>query len=500
MEEKLKLYFDGMIVKKSSIQGVFSTLSLPAFIRDWFIKRYSDKNGDISVDFVTEKIKDIIPRKNEWNAILDKIMTGEKAKFMAKINVSFDIKTGRVNFALPDFGVTTDQTYISATVWETCKKSLLRTDGDIWGIIELGYGTVQVSAKKEEGRILLTSFKDFLPYSIDINYYRNARKYFDLDEWIDLLLMAIDYNPSGYNSHEEKIMMLTRLLPFVEKRLNLIELAPKGTGKSYVFSQISKRGWLSSGGVMTRAKLLYDMKSKQEGLVANYDYVALDEVGTIKFPDEAEMQGAMKGYLESGSYTVGVKAGNGDAGIVLLGNIKSEMMNVNVNMFENLPAIFGDSALIDRFHGFIEGWKIPRMNENMKADGWALNTEYFAEILHAFRDDVVSKTLVENVLIVPKDADTRDTTAVKKIMTAFTKLLFPHWQKPQDVDFEKMQKYCLDPAMKMRNIIKKQLAIIDVEYRNKPMADYRLIGYNQTPPDDPSDKDSLSIEQACINE
>lgn len=476
MEEKLKQYFDGMIVKKSSVQSVFSALSLPAFIRDWFIKRYSDKNGDISVDFVVEKIKDIVPRKQEWNAILDSIVSGETVKFMAKINISFDIKSGRVMFAMPDFGVDYSQTYISQTVWDSCKKSLIHSDGDTWGIVELGYEEVPISPKKSEGRIVLKSFKDFLPYTIDKEYFRKARKYFTLDEWIDLLLMAIDYNPQGYASQQEKITMLTRLLPFVEKRLNLIELAPKGTGKSYVFSQISKRGWLSSGGVMTRAKMFYDMNKKQEGLVSNYDYVALDEVGTIRFPDEAEMQGAMKGYLESGSYTVGIKAGSGDAGVILLGNIKSEMMNVNVNMFETLPSVFGDSALIDRFHGFIEGWKIPRMNENMKVNGWALNTEYFAEIMHAFREDIVSKKVVDDMLIVPQDSDTRDTTAVKRIMTAYVKLLFPHWQKADDVDVELMQKYCLEPAMHMRGIIKKQLCIMDSEYRKKPMSQYRLKG------------------------
>lgn len=475
MEEKVRQYFEGMVVKKSSVQSIFSALSLPAFIRDWFIKRYSDKNGDVNVDFVLEKIKDIIPRKGEWNAILDSIMNGEKVKFLAKINISLDIKANKVSFSLPDFDVKNTDTYISREVWSAVKDSLLGSDGDIWGIIELGYGQVQVSPKKVENRILLLSFKNFLPYSVDLEYYKNARKYFELDEWIDVLLMAMDYNPDGYSSREEKLMGLTRLLPFLEKRLNIIELAPKGTGKSYVYSQISKRGWLSSGGVMTRAKMFYDMSKKVDGLVANYDYVALDEIGTIKFPDAAEMQGAMKGYLENGSYTVGTKAGKGDAGVILLGNIRQDSMDINVNMFETLPEIFGDSALIDRFHGFVEGWKLPRMNESMKASGFALNTEYFAEIMHAMREDISSKELVDAMLVVPDNADTRDTNAVKKIMTAYLKLLFPHWRKVEDVDRDQMARYCLEPAVRMRGIIKKQLAIMDEEYRNKPIPEYNLL-------------------------
>lgn len=182
----------------------------------------------------------------------------------------------------------------------------------------------------------------------------------------------------------------------------------------------------------------------------------------------------MKGYLESGAFTVGVKAGTGDAGLILLGNIRAEKMNIDVNMFETLPEIFNDSALMDRFHGFIEGWKIPRMNENMIASGWALNTEYFSEILHALREDISAKNIVDGVLVVPLEADTRDTNAVKRLASAYVKLLFPNWRTPDDVDRDLFDRYCFQPALRMRGIIKKQLGIMDIEYRNKPMAEYSI--------------------------
>jgi ATP-dependent Lon protease len=291
-------------------------------------------------------------------------------------------------------------------------------------------------------------------------------------------------------------MMLTRLLPFAEKRLNLIELAPKGTGKSYLFSKISKRGWLASGGIMTRAKMFYDMAQKREGLVSFYDYVALDEISTIKFGDINEMRGAMKGYLESGSYTVGAKAGSGDAGLVLLGNIRQEDMNEDTNMFLTLPEVFGDSALIDRFHGFIEGWRIPRMNEKMKVRGWALNTEYFAEILHAMRDDLFAKSVVDKLVDYPADADTRDTAALKRIASGFVKLLFPHWMGADDADREAFEKYCLKPAVRMRGIIRKQLAIMDAEYA-KPIAEYTVVpapDNGSDPPNDPPSGEASQVE------
>lgn len=471
--DKILEYFGDMCVKKSSVRDLFATLSVPAFIRDWFLKRYSDSDGELNLEFAQAKLKDILPRKDSWNSILDKLMRGESVKFVAKLSVHLDIKTNTVTFALPDFGVDHATTFIDPEVWKDHKDELLCGDGEIWGVITLERRTV-IQGGKRIGNLALADFRSFVPYKVDLEYFKSCREQFSLDEWIDLLLMAMDYNPDGFIDQDEKLAMLTRLLPFVEKRLNLIELAPKGTGKSYVFSQISKHGWLVSGGVMTRAKMFYDMKNKVDGLVAYYDYVALDEIATIKFPDVAEMQGALKGYLESGTYNVGVKAGKADAGIVMLGNIAAERMNTELNMFATLPGLFGDSALIDRFHGFIEGWNIPRMNENLKAEGWALNSEYFSEILHLFRDDILIKNVIDAILDIPRDADTRDTTAVKRIASAYVKLLFPAWDSVEKVDVEQFEKYCLKPAVKMRGIIRRQLEIMDTEYRKKPMAEYRV--------------------------
>lgn len=113
----------------------------------------------------------------------------------------------------------------------------------------------------------MLSFKNFCPYNIDLDVFKDARKDFSTDEWLDVILGAVDYNANGYKSEEEKLTMITRLLPFVEKRLNLIELAPKGTGKSYLFGNVSRYGWLSSGGIMSRAKMFYDQTKNEKVLL-----------------------------------------------------------------------------------------------------------------------------------------------------------------------------------------------------------------------------------------
>ena len=153
-------------------------------------------------------------------------------------------------------------------------------------MLELGYRHPDDSiTPKLPGKIRLVNFKDFCPYSIELDYYKDVRGEFTTAEWIDVLLGAVDYNASGFKNEEEKLTMLTRLLPFLQKNLNLIELAPKGTGKSYLFGQISRFGWLASGGVMSRAKMFYDISKRIEGLVSYKDFVTLDEVQTITFPE-----------------------------------------------------------------------------------------------------------------------------------------------------------------------------------------------------------------------
>lgn len=460
MIEKLKDNFDEMVVFKDLKKSNFiSAFKLPSFMRDWVLKRFQDDEGIIDVDGVTEFVKTFIPKKEDWKSIKNRIVSyQEQVKFLAKISIDIDIKTQTLSFALPDFGLTYKDTIIPREVWENCSADLLKADEN-WGIVELGYQFP--NSEKKSGKIRLCNFQDFCPYIVDLDEFKYAREAFTLDEWIDILLGAIDYNAAGYESRKQKLAMITRLLPFVERRLNIIELAPKGTGKSYLFGSVSRFGWLASGGTMSRAKMFYDVARRSEGLVFGHDYVAMDEVQTINFTDVDEMRGALKGYMENGKYTVGNHEGAADSGIILLGNIPAVSMNEYLNMFSELPSVFHESALIDRFHGFLKGWDLPRMNDDLKICGWALNSEYFSTIMHELREDISYRAVVDARVEVPEKSDTRDTEAIKRICTAYLKLLFPNVQHPEDISSRDFNTYCLKPAVEMRSIIKIQLGILD---------------------------------------
>lgn len=488
--DKLRDCFDEMVVYKDLKKtNFFSALSLPAFMRDWLLRKFEDEDGNFDKDELARFVKKFIPRKEDWNAIKNKIIVeGEKVKFLAKISVNIDIRTGEVSFALPEFGLGFRETIIESNVWEDCKDDLVK-GRDIWGMIELGYRApdsfdVEFEYEKnkskakssKDGKIKLLSFRNFCPYEIDVEQYKEARKEFTIDEWINVILGAVDYNAEGYETEEQKLTMLTRLLPFIEKRLNLIELAPKGTGKSYLFGNVSRYGWLSSGGIMSRAKMFYDQSRRREGLLAGSDFVTLDEVQTISFTDTDEMRAALKGYLEQGTFTVGDYKGVAEAGVVLCGNIRKEIMDADgySNMFVELPVVFHESALIERFHGFIKGWNIPRMNDDLKVAGWALNSEYFCSIIHELRSDLTYRSVVDELIVVPDSADTRDTEAVKRIATAYLKLLFPHVQSASDISAQDFKRYCLSRAVKMRDTIRYQLGLLDKEYAGKDLPTFTV--------------------------
>ncbi len=474
MQEKLRECFDEMVVYKDlKKSNFFSSLSLPSFLRDWILKKFCSEDGEYDFEEIKSFIDKYLPRKDQWTSIKNRIVIEhERVKILAKITVDISIGTKEISFSLPDFGLTNKETIIEPYIWDEYKDDLVNSR-ETWGVVELEY-RFPSEEEKLSGKIKLVSFKNFCPYEISLDYYKDVRNEFSIDEWIDILLGAIDYNAAGYEDRYQKLTMLSRLLPFVEKRLNIIELAPKGTGKSYLFGRVSKYGWLSSGGIMSRAKLFYDISKKSQGLVCNNDFVALDEVQTISFTDIDEMRAALKGYMESGVFTVGSYEGVADSGIILLGNISQNNMNEYDNMFQELPSAFHESALLDRFHGFIKGWDIPRMHDDLKVSGWALNSEYFCSIMHLLRDDASYRNIVDSIIDVPERSDTRDTEAVKRLCTAYLKLLFPNVRAPKDISRLDFMQYCLNPAVKMRKIIKYQLGILDSEFKGKGVPSFKM--------------------------
>lgn len=458
-----EIFYYESVFKTPKKYSLFSGKILPSFIKDWLIKKFTDEQGNIDEDMLLKFMNEKIPDKNSKikGRLIEK---NEDIEILARLTIEPDIKNGIFRFSIPDLGIKLNEGRIPNSIVKNNKEL---HGGEVWGIIKLMY---QPPTKKEKGYILLISYKPFKPYkNIDLDYFKEKRKQFTTEEWIDFLIRSMEYNPDGFNGITQKILFLTRLLPFVESNLNLIELAPKGTGKSYVYTNLSKYGWIVSGGTVTRAKLLYDISKQVPGIIRYYDFIALDEIETIKFSDEEEILGALKNYLENGTYTVANYKGMSEAGFVFLGNISlnSYKKPISKRYFSHLSDFFNNSALLDRFHGFIEGWQLPRMREDLKVNGFALNVEYFTEILHILRKDIGFSYLAEELLNIPKSSDVRDKKAIIKMISGYLKLFFPHINDPSKIDKKEFENYCFIPAFYKRAIIKKQRSYIDSEVIDK---------------------------------
>ena len=463
LDEKIKdLFPEESIYKTSTRYNMFAGVNIPSFIKDWLIKRYSDEEENVDKEALFAFLDRHIPTKD--SDIKSRLMKGETIQILARAVVESDLKSGVFKFAIPDIGVKSNEGRVN----EFVMRSSGIKEGENWGIITMDY--VQPEGK-EKGYAELVKFRPFKPYSPDFEYYCEARKQFRITEWIDFIIKCMEYNPysTQFESYTQKLLFITRLLDYCEPNLNIIEIAPKGTGKSYIFNNLSKYGWQISGGKITRAKLFYDMATNKPGIIPSYEFVSMDEIKTIIFENKEELQGALKGYLENGSFTMGQTKQTSTAGLILLGNIDLDQNRrpVNKKYFQELPDVFHDTALLDRFHGMIEGWYLPRITEDLKLEGYSLNVEYFSEILSMQRGMSRYASIVTDMLDIPKNADTRDTTAIIRLASGYLKLLFPHVESMMDITKEEFEIYCFKPAYEKRRIVRNQLSIMDMEYSNK---------------------------------
>ncbi len=466
ISEKIRQYFSAMSIFKDPerTNSIFAGRNLPAFVKDFLLKRYLNiQTGEIDTLALTQFLDQVVPSKS--GTIKDRIVSGEEVILLARFIINIDLNKGIKQFSIPDYGIKLKEGIIPEYTYNKHKGELV--DGEKWGIIKL---CLLLDDDGKKYHVQMVDYKPFKPYSsVDVNYLAEARLHFTTQEWMDMLLSAMEYDPDGFANMTQKIEFLTRLLIFIEPRLNVIELAPKGTGKSYVFGNLSKYGWLVSGGKVTRAKLFFDKAKQQNGIIKNHDFTVFDEIQTIVFQEPAEIQAALKSYLESGKTTIDNQEFTSECGLMLMGNIPltEQRRPISPFYFNSLPENFRESALLDRFHCFIEGWLLPRIDNSMIFKGWTINVEYFSEILHTMRTNNTYGLLFDQLVHFEDKADVRDSKAIKRIATGYMKLLFPHWRTIEDVNRDEFEIYCLQPAVHRRGIVKEQCHNIDPEFKTR---------------------------------
>jgi ATP-dependent Lon protease len=461
LSQKVSQVFGRLAIdKRRLLMSQLQKRGVPAYVAEWVLESVVPGVGPLTPEEaykVQEWAKRVIPGPNEQNVIKHKIAQGETIRVLTPVQAEVDLSRTKKppHFArMSLLGI--DDAAISNELLNQYP-DLLRQG--VWGVTEI--------SRLSDGPAIL-SFKP-MQATVNLDLFKESRRAFTLEEWRSLLLISMGYVPSAF-SQDEQTLLLCRLLPLVQKNLHLMELAPKGTGKSYIYENISPKVRLVSGGNVSPAVLFVNNATGQWGLLARLAVVVLDEVQTLRFEKPEEIVGGLKGYLANGKLTRGgLHETASDCGLVLLANISLDehQRPLREVVVEELPKFLQETAFLDRIRGMIPGWRLPKLSNHFligpqTESAVGLKSDFFGDVLLSLRDDFsADQYCARHIRLKGRRPYKRNEESVRAIASGLMKLQFPHGE----VSSEEFETYCLKPALELRQLIWNQLYILDGEYR-----------------------------------
>lgn len=459
-EAKASEHYGEVCVNKGLVRKAgLGARSIPMYVSEWIVSRNAP-DGQLD-DEARRRMQDFInrhlPAKDEKERLKARLQQGEGLLILDEYNVEVNLRTNDLVLKIPCL----DETRAGVEQHIVENYPLLLGSG-VWGVGKLEYQPPD-EVQHLPGRVYMVDFRPMQAATIDLDLFCEQRDHFNLDEWRDLLVSSIGYNPDFYTP-EQQLLLLTRLLPIVQERVNLIELAPKGTGKSFVYLNLSRYVRLISGGKVTAAALFHNNATNQPGLLNRFDVVVFDEAQTLSFDNPGEVIGVLKDYLESGRFSRGGKQQTAaTSGIVILANIPldADTRPRFTNLFLNLPTFLQETAFIDRLHGILTGWQLPRIQEHSIAAGVGFKADFFGEVLHGLRHRAGYAEYVTTHGQILGTNDVRDRNAIIRLAAGYLKLFFPDLRLSR----KELVEHCLRPAATLRQAVRDQLAAMDPEYQ-----------------------------------
>lgn len=457
LDKKINECFPGLVVRKDLVKTVKGNAIVPTYVLEYLLGQYCATNDEATIQTGIETVKDVLRmhyvHRNESELVRSNIKEKGRYRVIDKISVTLNDKVDAYEAEFSNLGL--KKVVIDSETVKAHPKLLV---SGVWCIADVEY---EYTENKTTIPWLLTKLKPIQLSHFDFDGYLNVRQNFSLDEWIDLLMQSIGFNPEKFGKRS-KLTQLIRLIPFCERNYNLMELGPKGTGKSHIYSEFSPHGILISGGEVTVPKLFVNNSSGKIGLVGYWDCVAFDEfAGKQKRVDKALVD-IMKNYMANKSFSRGVETLGAEASMALVGNTQHTVpyMLKNSDLFCELPEKFYDSAFLDRIHFYIPGWEVDIIRGEMFSDGYGFVVDYLAEILRAMRNYDYSDHYKSHFTL-SSDISTRDRDGINKTFSGLMKLLFPNGEASKD-DIEMM----LNFAAEGRKRVKDQLMRIDPTYED----------------------------------
>lgn len=452
LDIKLNEHFGGKVVRKDLTKLVKGNAIVPTYVLEYLLGQYCATDDEETIVGGVETVKRIITKHfvHRDEAQLIKATVREKGshRIIDKVSVQLNDKKDQYEASFANLGL--NKVPIADAVIKKHQKLL---SSGVWCILTLAYFHTD---EKDSTPWTIEQIKPIQVSHADIEEYKAARKAFTKEEWIDVLLQTIGLNPGEF-TFRSKLIQLVRLVPFVENNYNLIELGPKGTGKSHVFSELSPHGILISGGEVSKAKLFVNNSTGNIGLVGYWDVVAYDEfAGKTKRVDRGLVD-IMKNYMANKSFSRGTQVYGASASMVFVGNTDHSVpyMLRHSDLFDALPKDYYDTAFLDRLHAYVPGWEVQKLRNEMFTSDYGFIVDYLAEILKDLRKEDRTHNY-SKYFELSNSITTRDKTSIAKTYAGLLKIIYPH-----DEITEQEAKELLDFAIENRKRVKIQLQKMD---------------------------------------
>ncbi|ODU42538.1 protease Lon-related BREX system protein BrxL [uncultured Aquimonas sp.] len=462
IDRKAVAALDGNLVRKDLVRTFSRQFPVPTYVVEFLLGRYCASVDPAEIEegleIVQRQLQSRAVRAGEEELFKSRAREQGQVKLIDIVTARLDTKTDSYLAVLPSLQI--KDARITPQLVAEHERMLT---GGFYAEITLEYDAG--IAQERNGRPFgVQAIREIQLSSRDVlQRLGEARAQFSTAEWKDFLLRSIGMEPAGL-SERQKDALLLRMVPFVERNYNLVELGPRGTGKSHLFQQVSPYAHLISGGKATVAKMFVNNSTGQRGLVCQYDVVCFDEVSGISF-DQKDGVNIMKGYMESGEFSRGKESIRADGSIVLVGNF-----DVDVEHQQRIGHLFGpmppemkdDTAFMDRIHAFLPGWDVPKISKDLLTSHFGLVSDFLSECWSQLRAESRVASLQGRVQY-GGALSGRDTTAVNKTVSGLLKLLYPVYADASVEDIE----WAVRIAMEARRRVKEQQKRIGAaEFRN----------------------------------
>lgn len=460
LDQKIVEKFEGKIVRKDLTKHLKGNAVVPSYVLEYLLGQHCSTNDEEIIKHGIEKVKSIITNhfvhRDEAEIIKSLIREKGNHRIIDKISVRLNDKADRYEARFSNLGL--NNIPISDAIVKANSKIL--TEG-VWSLINVAYMAVE---ERNTPPWIIESVKPIQIANVDIEDYKIQRQHFTTEEWLGLLMQSIGLNPEELSTRS-KLIQLSRLIPFTENNYNFIELGPKGTGKSHIFSELSPHGILISGGEISKAKLFVNNSNGNIGLVGYWDVVAYDEFAGKSKKVDRGLVDIMKNYMANKSFSRGTDVYQAEASMVFVGNTDHSVpyMMKHSHLFEALPNDYQDTAFLDRIHAYIPGWEVSKLRNEFFTDDFGFIVDYIAEILKNLRKEDCSK-LYQKYFTLSNSITTRDKTAIEKTFSGLVKIIFPNLNMSEDD-----VKLLLDFAIECRKRVKDQLIKMDETFNDDPV-------------------------------